>query len=892
MYDFEESGLLSLDEIVLAFRSTLSGLSKLSRIDPPSEQEIESIIIQSFESVNADSVRNNKEPTLDYQGMEKEAFITFCLNSPEVMSWIDYFDDLEDFDIGPQFHVKVGESTINKFNNELVTPYTVNLARKKLDNSKLPWETVLPLLTSTRVPDGIIESPSQNFNIEWIYGYNGHCSRQNLYYNSKGEIVYPAGSVCVVYNIQLSTQQYFISHTDIILCLKLFHDHDGKTIVATGELGLHPAVHVWDCDSKKILSTLKGFHKNGVSSLDFSMDKTKLLTIGMDSYHSIAVYSWRSKEKIYTTRTTSNEVHDIKFISKDMFASCGKDHIYFWKQNKYGKFKRYRGLFGPAVKPETLKCLVVVGKNIVACSDSGMLRVWESRNLVSTIKGHTAAIQACYAVEQGSDSALVTACVLGKIQIWNSKLEIVATFNSNALGAIDAAVVAICWNVVSSKIVIGFKTCEIIEIYSTDGRNCHNSAIVSGHYSPKVKGLSTHPFKPKFFCSVSDDKTIRIFDADEKKQLRACSLSARGSCCSYSPDGQTIIVGFGSGIINQEDRKEGGYVLLSEEDLTIVHEGRDSKQIITDCKFNADGQAFALGSGDGCIYVYNTKDASALARCRGHSGKITHIDLSTDGRFMMSNDVNGELIFWDILKGDQQAPRNMREIQWITNTCVNSFITQKIWSISKDIVYNSTARSNSKELVASVDNFGDVRVFKAPCLREDPPFIVCHGHARNALNCQFACDDSRLFTSGGTDGCIIQWKVQSAEFQDIDSLKRVEITKENLLSELKFEGNALDRYDKYDNIINDLPLSVFEMEESITDTRQILPWQRTIVAPSRVPIEDNSEPPDALDIEFVYGYSSDKSRNTLIYASTGEIMFFVASIIVLMNQKHRTQRLL
>jgi Ca2+-binding EF-hand superfamily protein len=46
LYDFDESSVLTLDEMVLAFRSTLSGLSKLSSVDPPSESEIEIIVVQ------------------------------------------------------------------------------------------------------------------------------------------------------------------------------------------------------------------------------------------------------------------------------------------------------------------------------------------------------------------------------------------------------------------------------------------------------------------------------------------------------------------------------------------------------------------------------------------------------------------------------------------------------------------------------------------------------------------------------------------------------------------------------------------------------------------------------------------------------------------------------
>ena len=69
LYDFDESQVLSLDEMVLAFRSTLSGLSKMSRIDPPTEAEVEAIVVQGFEQIrkasttpeNDDDERNGYE---------------------------------------------------------------------------------------------------------------------------------------------------------------------------------------------------------------------------------------------------------------------------------------------------------------------------------------------------------------------------------------------------------------------------------------------------------------------------------------------------------------------------------------------------------------------------------------------------------------------------------------------------------------------------------------------------------------------------------------------------------------------------------------------------------------------------------------------------------------
>lgn len=55
--------------------------------------------------------------------------------------------------------------------------------------------------------------------------------------------------------------------------------------MASGEVGVRPSVLVWDCESRRLLSTLQGFHRNGVAQVDFSPDKSRLATLGMDPYH-------------------------------------------------------------------------------------------------------------------------------------------------------------------------------------------------------------------------------------------------------------------------------------------------------------------------------------------------------------------------------------------------------------------------------------------------------------------------------------------------------------------------------------------------------------------------------------------------------------------------------
>lgn len=63
-------------------------------------------------------------------------------------------------------------------------------------------------------------------------------------------------------------------------------------------------------------------------------------------------------------------------------------------------------------------------------------------------------------------------------------------------------------------------------------------------------------------------------------------------------------------------------------------------------QFSPNGEKFCMSSLDGCLYVYNTKKFVAKAKCRGHSGRVTHVDFSANNKFLMSNCSADELLFW------------------------------------------------------------------------------------------------------------------------------------------------------------------------------------------------------------------------------------------------------
>lgn len=82
-YDFDESGELTVDEMTLSMKSTLTGLAKMTGSVAPDDLELEDIAQAAFERADKDG--DNKISYVEYQ--------EYCFFNPEVKSWIQFFDD-------------------------------------------------------------------------------------------------------------------------------------------------------------------------------------------------------------------------------------------------------------------------------------------------------------------------------------------------------------------------------------------------------------------------------------------------------------------------------------------------------------------------------------------------------------------------------------------------------------------------------------------------------------------------------------------------------------------------------------------------------------------------------------------------------------------------------
>jgi WD40 repeat protein len=311
---------------------------------------------------------------------------------------------------------------------------------------------------------------------------------------------------------------------------------------------------------------------------------------------------------------------------------------------------------------------------------------------------------------------------------------------------------------------------------------CSN-VITAGHYSPcrkdnnEVWGLCVIPGKDTY-VSVGDDATLRVWNATDRKMERLVNLnqdasgkeiepdpktkelsnSAKGRSIDVSQNGKLAAVGFRDGTIR----------IFSTKDWQCVTEKKDRKSWIQDLKFSPDGQQLAVASHERFIDIYSVdKSFKRICFLKGHTGAITHLDWSESGEAMHSTCNSYELLYWDMnsKSQDTHGASNFRDEKWHTWTSILGWPVQGIWEPGMDGSDINAVDRSSKEhpdgysLLAAGDDKGKVRIFRYPCIIEKSQSVVGNGHSSHVTMVKFSPDGSKVYTAGGNDTCIFQWKV-------------------------------------------------------------------------------------------------------------------------------------
>lgn len=160
--------------------------------------------------------------------------------------------------------------------------------------------------------------------------------------------------------------------------------------------------------------------------------------------------------------------------------------------------------------------------------------------------------------------------------------------------------------------------------------------------------------------------------------------------------------------------------------------------------------------------MVDTKTYKKHIKLSGHSSFITAIDWAVDNSYIRSVCGAYELLFFNIgtKKRDPSGASNTVATVWADQTCKLGWSVQGIFPPGCDGSHiNSVAMTKDQSLIASGDDYGLVCLYNNPCLEKHNSGKY-RGHSEHVTRVKFSDDSKYLFSVGGQDQVMIQWRMK------------------------------------------------------------------------------------------------------------------------------------
>ena len=225
------------------------------------------------------------------------------------------------------------------------------------------------------------------------------------------------------------------------------------------------------------------------------------------------------------------------------------------------------------------------GNRLYSGSDDATIKIWDvaTGKELKTLKGHSSAV---WSIDLTSDGkCLYSGSTDGTIKKWDVETgEELATFEATS----DRAALSPNEKQIVSSRGLTIKLWDLEtggELFSLTGKSSYVNSVT---FSPDGKTIA----------SASVDKTIRIWDLNNKVEIRRITDTSEVHCVSFSPDGMRIASGNEKGMVQIWDVSNG-----EELEKFSGHNAR-----IYDVTFSPDGKTLASGSSDNTIKIWDVSE--------------------------------------------------------------------------------------------------------------------------------------------------------------------------------------------------------------------------------------------------------------------------------------------
>lgn len=341
-----------------------------------------------------------------------------------------------------------------------------------------------------------------------------------------------------------------------------------STFIATGQQATSPLL-VWDSATLRTIASIPTKQKT-ITQLAFSGDGRLLVSVGGDN--SVIVSDWRGQRIVVEAKGDPATTFHIACAKSDAsnfkFVTAGDKFIRVWTLSGRNltstKVPTTGGPKGCSVQLFLCAAEYQRGVYIVGCEDGSLYRFKEdSKNVlfrnehytqkltdkkVADVKDKSGSVTALHCFEE----TIVSGGKNGLIRIWQAAAgtdDLVSMYQIN----LQDVSVGLCGirqisalSLNGSFLLVGTKGCEVLEVALSTIEACDGGKtlseeeravpLITGHCSDELWGLATHPLKAEF-CSVGDDRTLRVWDSCSHRQTAVVPLDAMARACAYDPTG-------------------------------------------------------------------------------------------------------------------------------------------------------------------------------------------------------------------------------------------------------------------------------------------------------------------------------------------------------------------